>query len=110
MSSEVMLRHRQPQCLGLEGYPHDAQLLEVLGGHRRDAHATVRLPLDQALALQHPQRLTQRRAADAELLGKPDLRHHRPRRQVAVEDRSANPLVDVFGVLTVLRQLGSSSS
>ena len=79
MSSGASRLDRQPDGLGLERDAHDHELLEVGRGDRLDRHAAVGLRVDEPFALQHPQRLAQRRAADAELVGQRDLRHDRAR-------------------------------
>jgi hypothetical protein len=84
----------------LEGDPHHAQLLEVRSRERSDADAAIGLGLDESLTLEHPQRFASRRAADPELVSEDDLGHHRPRGELAVEDRRPDPVVD--GVVACL--------
>ena len=99
MSSGSQAVDRQPDRLGLQRDAHDHELLDVGRRDRLDGHAAVGLRVDQALALQHPQRLAQRRAADAELVGERDLRHHGARRDLALEDRLAHAPVDLLDVV-----------
>ena len=64
---------RQPHRLALQRDAHDHELLEVRRRDRLDGHAAVGLRVDEAFALQHPQRLAQRRAAHAKLARELDL-------------------------------------
>ena len=86
-------RHRQRERLeqdaaGVVG----VELDRVELGH---AHPLVRLELDVALLLEHPQHLAQRRPAHAELLGERHLRQLRARRDTPVEDAFAQVGVQV---------------
>ena len=99
MSSGLQPVDRQPHRLGLQRDAHDHELLDVGRRDRLDGHAAVGLRVDQPLALQHPQRLAQRRAADAELVGERDLRHHGAGRDLALEDRLAHAPVDLLDVV-----------
>ena len=68
-------RHAQPDgdLLDLLAQGHD--LVDVVRGDRRDDGTLAGHLDDQALLLQDPHRLAQRRPADAELLGQPVLDH-----------------------------------
>jgi len=81
---EVADRHGQGERLQQD--PAGVDVVELLRVEARDPSALVRLDLDQALLLQHPQHLPQRGAADAELPGQAHLGQLRAGRQGAVED------------------------
>jgi hypothetical protein len=102
------MRDGQPHRFRLERNAHHVQLLEVRRRDRRDAHPAIRLTLDESLALQHPQGLSERCPADAQLVGKRHLRHHRPGCQDPVKDRCSHPLVHVLCVLPVFSHIGQT--
>ena len=79
--------------------------IEKLG----DPHAAVRLGEHQALALEHPQRLAQRRAADVELLRQGDLRGRFAGPDLPAQDRVAQSVVDDRDVLPVSGTGGAHS-
>ncbi len=57
-------RHGQPYGEGLDQHPRGVLLFEIGYGHFGDAYLPVRRRVDQPFALQHPQGLAKRRAAD----------------------------------------------
>ena len=85
----------------LEGDAADVQRLGVVGRQIGDPHPPVGLGDDEALALQEPQRLADRRAPRAERLTERDLGRDLPRGHVAAQDRLAHARVDVRDVLAV---------
>ena len=91
LGPEVPDRHRQRQRLQQD--PARVDVVEFLRIQARHPGPLVRLDLDQALLLQHPQHLTQRGAADAELGGQAHLGQLGARPQRAVKD--AFPQVSV---------------
>ena len=103
MSSGSSRLDRQAHRLGLERDAHHDELLEVGRRDRLDGDAAVGLRVDQALALQHPQRLAQRRAAHAEVVGQRDLRHDGAGCDLALEDRLAHAPVDLLDVVAARR-------
>ena len=90
-----------PQRRDLERDPADVERLRVVGRQVGDAHPPVGLGDHEALALQQPQRLADRRAPGAERLAERDLRRDLAGGHVAAEDRLAQPRVDVRDVLAV---------
>jgi hypothetical protein len=62
------LRHGQADREALEGDAHRVQILEVLGAERTDPDAASSLRAKEALHLQQPHRLAQRRAAHPQLI------------------------------------------
>jgi len=90
---------RQADRLRLEGDAHHHQLLDIGRRDRLHGHAPVRLSVDETFALEHAQRLAQRRAADTELVGERDLRHHGSRPDVSLEDRLPHPPVDLLDIV-----------
>ncbi len=92
-------RHGEAQRLRFERHADDREFLEILRCQAGDANAPVGFRLDQPLGLQHPKRLTQRRAAHAQVIRQRDLRHVRPSGDLAVEDRPPHDRVDVLGAL-----------
>ena len=102
-------RHR------FERDPHRIELLHIGDREVGDPDPAVRLGQDEAFVLEHPQRLTQRRAADSEpeLLGQHRLGGGLSRRDLAAYDRVSEPVVHELDVLPVARTLshvGSSAA
>jgi len=91
--AEVPGGHRQGQRLQQD--PAGVDVVELGRVQARHLGPLVRLDLDQALFLQHPQHLPQRGPADAELGGQAHLGQLGPRRQGAVEDAFPQVRVDV---------------
>jgi len=77
-------------CLALERGTQRVELDQVLGLIPGHGGAAVALCLDEAVALEEQERLTDRRPAGAQLLGELDLRQRRARRKPPVEDRPAD--------------------
>jgi hypothetical protein len=91
-----------PLRCGTDGLVDDAkrvELLEVVGGQRRDADASVELRLHEALALQQPERLPDRAAAHAEVLGDLHLREFGAGGHPPLQDRRSQLAVDRGGVI-----------
>jgi hypothetical protein len=93
LGPEMPDRHRQGQRLQQD--PARVDVVELLRIEARHPGPLVRLDLDQALLLQHPQHLTQRGAADAELSGQAHLGQLGARLQRAVEDAFPQVGMDV---------------
>ncbi len=85
--------HRQRQRLQQD--PAGVNVVELLRIQARHPGPLVRLDLDQAFLLQHPQHLAERGPADAELGGQAHLGQLGPRRQRAVENAFPQVSVDV---------------
>ena len=96
-------RHRDADGDGLEADAHHRDGLHVRGRQPGDPHPAVRLGHHQALALEHPERLAQRRAADLEVAREGDLRGGLAGRDLAAEDGVAEPVVHEEDVLPVPR-------
>jgi hypothetical protein len=88
----------------LESDTHHVQLLDVLDGELGDRDPPVRLGDQQALFLQHSNRLTQRCPTDSELRGEIDLRDLVSGGDLATQDRGTKPLVGKCSGLSVSRR------
>ena len=89
----------------VEDDPHRVEVLEVLGGQGSHADAPLRLGVQQALRLEQPHRLAQRRAAHAELGRELDLRERRAGLEVAEQDLVPQLLVGVAGAGAAVERL-----
>jgi hypothetical protein len=101
--TEAADRHGQGQRLHQDAA--GVGVVQLLRVQARDPGPLVRLDLDQAFFLEHPQHLAQRRAADAELLGQRHLGQLGARRQRAVQDALAQVGVHVGNRLPRLGQV-----
>ena len=85
-------RRRAPRRVALEQRAQLVEVVEVVGVVHADHRAAVRRRLDQALGLEHEQRLADRRAADPELARELLLLQALARLEPPVEDRLADQL------------------
>ena len=87
------LRHERLQ-LGA----HEERLAQIVMREGANTHAPVRLELDEAERREPAQRLPDRRPRDAEPLGELLLPEHRPRLELAGDDRLLDQDGDVVGL------------
>jgi len=85
-----------PRCIGFQQRQQLVNLAQVLFGYFGDVGAAAYLHGHQAFGCQHLDRLAQRRAADAQLLGDLELVDPAAGWQFAVEDALAQQLGHFF--------------
>jgi hypothetical protein len=98
-----------PDAGGLEHLADAGHVADRVGVGTGDADAAVRLARGEALGDQDRQRLTQRRARDAQRLGEGDLTKRRTRLQLALEQRPTELVGDPVHGGGVLQMEGAES-